>query len=482
MKTNDTGYDNKSKPALKFISDDQLYQIHMATLEVLERVGVKVSHEEAITLLRNAGASVKGDLVKIPSALVQKVLRSAPPRVVLSDRNGTRKLFLEKNQTYYGLGSDLPWTIDLYTGERRFSTKQDVVNTSIVLDALPNYDFMMSFAIASDVSKQHSYLHQFQAMVENTEKPIVYTARDGIDFMQIVEMAATVAGSYEALKENPFIACYHEPISPLCHTQEGVSKLLACAQYGIPAVYTPGMGAGGNAPCTAAGLLTQANAELLSGLVIHQLKSEGAPFIYGGCPSIMDMKSTIFSYGCPEWHMNSVVLTQMAHFYELPIFSTGGCSDSPIFDQQAGIELGYSIVLAELSGANLIHDVGYLDAGLTGSLESMVVCDEVIGMARRISRGYEINKETLAVEVMERVRPGGNYVTDEHTFNNFKKEFWVPDLLNRKRYIDWVEDGSMSLGNRANSKAKRILKEHKPKPLSSEVSAKLSEIIRRAEG
>ncbi|KUO48992.1 MAG: hypothetical protein APF76_10190 [Desulfitibacter sp. BRH_c19] len=467
-------------PKLSFISDEQLYEIHMATMEVLERVGVKVSHEKAKEMLRQAGAYVKGDLVKIPAVMVESALRTAPKRVVLCNRSGERKLFLEKNNTYYGLGSDLPWTIDINTGERRSSTKQDVINASIILDSLPNYDFMMSFAIATDVPKKDSYLHQFQAMVEHTSKPIIYTARDGIDFMQIVEMASIIAGGYEELKQKPFIACYHEPISPLCHTNEGLSKLLACSKYGIPAVYTPGMGAGGNAPCTAAGLLTQANAELLSGLVIHQLEVKGAPFIYGGCPSIMDMRSTIFSYGCPEWHMNSVVLSQMARFYELPIFSTGGCSDSPIFDQQAGIELGYSIVLAELSGANLIHDVGYLEAGLTASLESMVVGNEVIGLARRIGKGYEINKETLAVEVMERVGPGGNYIDDEHTFNNFRNEFWVPQLLNRKRHKDWVEDGGLSLGQRASSMAKEILLTHKPKPLPDQVKVKLTEIINNA--
>ncbi|ATW26446.1 trimethylamine methyltransferase [Candidatus Formimonas warabiya] len=481
MKIRKVNYQEQATPALSFISQDQLYEIHMATLEVLERVGVQVDEDEARKMLREAGAYVKDKIVKIPAHLVEEALRTAPPRVVLANREGERALFLEKNQTYYGLGSDLPYTIDLETGQRRRSVKQDVINAAKILDYLPNYDFMMSFAIATNVSNQLSYLHQFEAMVTNTKKPIVFTARDQIDFLQIVEIAAAVTGGYDQLREKPFLACYHEPICPMTHTRDGVQKLFACADYGIPAVYTPGMGAGGNSPCTMAGLLTQANVELLSGLVIHQLRKKGAPFIYGGCPSIMDMATTIFPYGCPEWHMNSVVLSQMARFYELPIFSTGGCSDAMIFDQQAGMEIGFSLLMAELSGANLIHDVGYLESGLTGSLESMVACNEVIGLVRRISRGYTINKDTLAVEVMERVGPGGSYFGDAHTFKHYKNEFWMPELLNRKRYQEWMEGGALTLGDKVKNKAQYILKNYQSEKLPENVLEQIKGIMNKAE-
>ncbi len=479
LKTYEPAFSSNLQPRLSFVSQEQLDEIHFATVEVLQKTGVKVSHPEAIGLLKNAGAYVREDRAYIPEHLVKEALASAPSRVVLSDREGNRSLYLEKYRTYYGLGSDLPFTIDLWTGERRPSVLKDVVNASRLVDALPNYDFMMSFAIATDAGERFSYLHQFSAMAENTVKPVILTAKDETDLLRIFEIAAAIAGGFDELRKSPFIAVYAEPISPLVHSPAGTAKLLACAEYGIPAVYTPGMGAGMNGPCTLAGLLTQANAELLSGLVIHQLKKKGAPFIYGGCPSIADMKTSIFPYGCPEWHMDSVVLSQMARYYDLPIFSTGGCSDAITFDQQAGIELGYSLLLAQLSGANLIHDVGYLESGLTGSLESLVVCDETIGLVRRIGKGITINRESLAVEVMERVGPGGDFIADEHTFEHYRNEFWYPELLNRKRYDDWKEEGALTLGEKANAKAKKVLGEHEPLPLKSEVKEKIAEILQR---
>ncbi len=482
MKINKVNYVEQATPGFSFLSEDQVYQIHLAALEVLERVGVRVDQEEARDLLINNGAYLKeNNIVKIPAHMVLDAVRSAPPRVVLSGRGGERRLFLEKNQVYFGPGSDLPWTIDLYSGEMRRSVLQDVVNASIVVDALSDYDFMMCYAIATDVHHQLPYLYQFQAMVENTTKPIVFTANNGEDFMQIVEMAAEIRGGYEQLRENPFIACYHEPISPLIHSRDGTEKLLACAQYGIPAIYTPGAGAGATAPSTFAGLLTQINAESLSGLVIHQLKSKGAPFIYGAACSSIDMKTTIMPHGAPEFAMFGALLAQMARYYELPSWSTAGNSDAVILDQQAGLEWGFNLLMGQMSGANLVHDVGYLGTGLIGSLDSLIVCNEIIGLVRHIGKGIEINHETLALEVIERVGPGGHYVSDQHTFDHFKDEFWLPKILNKHRYDTWKLNGGLTLGEKAVAKAKELLENHKPVPLPIEISEKLTDIVAKAE-
>lgn len=482
MRIDKSNYSEQTTPVFKFFSDDQIYEIHLASLEVLERVGVRVDNEEALKLLKDAGAYIyENNIVKIPAFLIKEALQSAPPRVVLSTRDGERKLFLERNQVYYGAGSDLPWFIDMDTGELRKSTKQYVADVSRVMDALPNYDFVMSYGIATDVHSQLSYLHQFHAMVENTKKPIVFTARDGEDLLQIIEMAAAIRGGLGALRENPFIALYHEPISPLWHPDESLQKLLVCARYGIPAIYTPGAGAGATAPCTLAGLLTQINAELLSGLVIHQLKAKGAPFIYGGACTSTDMKTTILPHGAPEFHMLGAMIAQLSRFYELPSWSTAGNSDAVIPDQQAGIEWGFSILLGQLSGANLVHDVGYLATGLIGSVDSLVMCNEIVGMVRHVGRGITVNKETLAVEVIERVGPSGNYFMDEHTFEHYKKEFWVPELINRYRYENWKDKGKLTLGDKAKAKAKKILESYRPDPLATDLKEKLAEIMARAE-
>ncbi|KUO48988.1 MAG: trimethylamine methyltransferase [Desulfitibacter sp. BRH_c19] len=475
MKPNQTLF---ASPHLSFFSDDQINEIHLKTLEVLERVGVRVDEPEALELLAGAGAFVTKDKVRIPSWIVDEAIRTSPQRVVLADRGGNRKLFLEKNQPYFGPGSDLPYTIDTYTGERRRSVKRDVVNASKVVEALENIDFMMSMGIACDVPEATSDLHQFDAMVTNTTVPIVFTAHHRQGLLDIIEMASIVAGGLDKLKQNPFIACYNEPISPLMHSPEGTHKLLTCAENGIPIVYTPGLMAGATGPVTMAGAVITANAELLSGLVIHQLKKRGAPFIYGGVATIMDMKTSILPYAAPEWHMNSLVITQLAQFYKLPVFSTGGCSDSPIFDNQASIEATYSLLLAGLSGANLIHDVGYIESGLTQSLASLTVCNETISLVRRIIRGYQINDETVAIDVIEEVGPGGEFVTHEHTLKHFRQEHWSPKLINRYRYDEWKEKGGTTMAQRANEEVKKILESDNENQLDKETSAYLSEYLK----
>lgn len=464
-------------PQLKLFSDDQLETIHLNTLEVLERIGVNVDDADALSLLADGGAFVDGKRVRIPSWMVEKALRSAPPRVVLGGRDGKRRLFLENNNPYFGLGSDMPYTIDTYSGERRDSRKDDVVNAAIVAQNLENIDFVMSMAIAKDTSAATSDLHQFEAMVSHTEKPIVFTAHHKQGLKDIHQMAVTVLGSEDLFRRNPFIACYSEPISPLRHCPEGTEKLLCCAELGIPIIYTPGLMSGATGPVTLAGAVVTANAELLSGIVIHQLKKEGAPFIYGGVATIMDMRSTIFSYGAPDFHLNNMVLAQMAKKYRLPVFSTGGCSDSPVLDQQAALEAAYSLVLTAFSGANLIHDVGYLEAGLTQSLASMVICNEMIAIVRRLIKGYELNQETIALDVIEEVGPGGEFLTHSHTAKYFKTEHWSPNLIVRDRYDIWKEKGGLDMGERANKKVKEIIEQQKEATLEPKLRAELNNLI-----
>ncbi|HKL13835.1 MAG TPA: trimethylamine methyltransferase family protein [Halanaerobiales bacterium] len=443
-------------PHFNFLSDNQLDELHLKTLEVLERVGVRIDEEEALGLLEKAGAYREGNRVRFPSWLIDDAIRSAPQRIVLSDREGKRTLYLEKNQPYFGTGSDLPYTYDHLTGERRKSRKQDVVNAAIVAENLENIDFIMSMAIAGDKPEEISDLHQFAAMAINSKKPIVFTTHNRKNLLRIIEMAAIIRGSEKKLMQNPYMACYSEPISPLYHTKEGTQKLLTCAQHKIPVMYTPGLMGGAVAPVTLAGALVVANSELLSGLVIHQLKQKGAPFIYGGCASFMDMKTMIQTYAKPEFHMNSLVLTQLSQKYKLPMFSTAGCTDSPTLDLQAGLEDMYSLLLAGLSGANLIHDVGYVNNGLTQSLTSMAINNEAISMVKRLLKGYEINDNTVPIDVIEEIGPCGEYLSHEHTYKNFSTH-WDPELLCRKNYDNWQKDGAKTMYERAHDKVVEIL-------------------------
>ncbi len=238
----------------------------------------------------------------------------------------------------------------------------------------------------------------------------------------VAEMAAVVAGGWEELARRPYYVHYAEPFSPLTHTDEGVAKLLYCVEKGIPVIYTPMTLAGSTAPVTGAGNLVACMAESLSGLVMAQLKRRGAPVIFGGVPTIIDMSTTLVSYGAPEMSLWSAALAEMAQYLHVPVFSTAGCTDAVAFDQQAAAESAISCLMAALSGANLVHDVGFTEAANSASLELIAATDEFIGMVDTIMNGIEVSPETLALDVMEAVGAGGSYFGEAHTARPFPRE------------------------------------------------------------
>jgi trimethylamine---corrinoid protein Co-methyltransferase len=250
---------------------------------------------------------------------------------------------------------------------------------------------------------------------------------------------------------------------------------------GIPAIYTPCPLCGGTAPVTLAGGMVQCLAEFLVGAVLGQLKRKGAKLIMGGVTSAMDMATGILSYGAPELALISAGMTDVAKWLGLPMFSTAGCSDSKVLDQQAAIEAAMSVTIAALSGANLVHDVGFLESALLGSYDMLVMSDEVIGMAKHILGGISVTPETLAVDVIERVGPGGHFLAQEHTRKYFRSQFWAPTLMNRQMRRAWEAAGSKTMADRIRAKIVDLLAKHEPMPIPAEVEGRLWEIIAEAD-
>jgi trimethylamine--corrinoid protein Co-methyltransferase len=469
-------------PQLSVLSSSQCEEILLSAQEVLERTGVTVYDEEARNVMLKAGCWVDGINVRIPSGVVLRALQSVPNRVTLcNSRTGSRDVLLEGSNAYFGTGSDTPYTIDPFTGERVRSTRETVGNACKVIDALPNLDFVMSLGIVQDVSALVSDRYQFEAQILNTSKPIVTTAHDIHGFADIIEMCEIVAGGVEELRRNPFMTLYAEPISPLQHAWEAASKLVLAAKKGLPVVYTPCIMSGGTGPATKAGILTQALAESLSGLVVNQTTREGSPFIMGGVLTIMDMSSTIFSYGSPEFDLQMAGYADVAHYLGIPMFGTCGCSDSKVVDEQAGIEAALSVVLTALSGPNLNHDVGYIEYGSTSSLEFLAINNDVIGMARRLVRGIRIDEESLALDLIDKVGPGGDFLGERHTLKHFKTETYMPDLIDSQRREAWEAAGSKTMFARANEKVRDILETYKVDPLPKDVQDGIRAVVDRAQ-
>jgi trimethylamine---corrinoid protein Co-methyltransferase len=452
-----SNYSQQLSPQLKWFSTDQLEAIHSATIDVLERRGVRVNHPGSVKLLKEAGCLVHDNDVKIPGWLIEEAIRSAPSKINVYNREGLPALSLESNRTYYGTGSDLPFHLDLETGKRRGSVKADIVNTARLLESLSGYDFAMSNAIPGDCPAEQGDLHQFAALVLNCAKPIIFTSFNEENTRKIIEMAIAVAESAENLRSRPFLILYTEPISPLVHTEDGVAKMLACIDYNIPVIYTPGVVAGGTCPVTKAGTIVQMNAESLSGLLIAQLKKKGAPIIIGGGATPMEMQTTATLYGSPDAAMNYCAMTELARFYGLPNFTEAGCSNAPLPDAQAGMEAALGLLLNQLCGANLVHDVGYLDGGKTGSLPFLVMCDDFISAVRHIGAGIEVNSDTLATDAIVEVGPAGHFLATEHTMKHFRREIWMPTVFNRMMFETWQQLGSKDCFELAREKALAIL-------------------------
>lgn len=477
MSITQSNYQSIGAPRFQKLSRDQLEHIHNASLEILERTGVRLYLPEAVELLRKAGADVSEESrVRIPSHLVEWALSVAPKRVVLANRKGERVMPLERNNVFYGLGSDCPNVIDVRTGERRSGILQDIVDSARVCDALPNIDFLMSFTIASDLPQEHADLYQMQAMLSNSTKPILFVTTEFEGCVKVVEMAEIVAGGPDALRRNPICALYINVTAPLVHNEEALQKLLFMAENGLPTTYTPVVLRGATGPITPAGAVAYANAGELAGLVLAQLKRQGAPVILsGGTQDMLDMRSTLDIYASPQ---NRVLCVEMAHYYGLPIFGLGGASDSKLPDEQAAAEVAFSLLTETLAGAHLIHDVGYLEGGMTNSLEMVVMADEMIRWVKEFMRGEVVDEETLALDWIDKVGDKGDFLALKHTRNHYQED-WYPTLFNRTNYTSWAEAGKKTLRERARDKIDQLLSEHQPEPLPDDVAKGIQAVIDR---
>ena len=462
----------------RILSKKQVEYVHESALRILEEVGSKVECEEALDILNAAGCDIKEqNIVKIPRKVVMKALESSPKVIDVYDRDGNKIMMLKEYTSYYGTGSDCPTTIDLYTQERKICKKEDIEKLMQFCDALPNIDFIMSFGIANDAPNGKNFVHQYEAMLLNTRKPIIVTAHGRNDMNTIIAMAAEAVGGINQIKEKPPIILYTEPVSPMVHTEMGVGKGLVCCEYDIPFIYIASPMMGATSPATLEGTLVQTVAESLAGLVIFQNKKPGSKFIFGGDATIMDMQTTIFSYGSPELNILNAGLADMAHFYKLPFFCIAGASDSKVLDAQAGLEYGMSIYNATLNGANIIHDCGYLEYGSTSSFESILFADEIISMVKYMVKPLNFNDETVPIDIMNKVGAAGNFLSEQHTFERFKKTFWFPRFLDRNRYDKWQRDGEKSLHNVLNEKAKEIFESYRPNRLQDEKINKIKNIV-----
>jgi trimethylamine--corrinoid protein Co-methyltransferase len=461
------------------LNREQCETVHEASLEILRRTGVRVYNDKALELLRQTDAVIAdGNWVRFPPGLVEWALRQAPSRIALCKRSSSEVACrLEGMEVNFGTGSDCLRYLDPRTREMRMFSAADVVNCIHVVDALPEIGFCMSMGIPADLGTSSSYRQQYALMLEHTTKPVVFVCNDRAECEAIVAMARVAAGGEDALRMNPTLLLYSEPSTPLKHSETATDKLLYMAEVGLPIVHSPAPMMGGTAPVTLAGGLALGNAEVLSSLVIHQLKRAGAPFVYGQGLHHMDMKTTISVYGAPEYQLARVLVMEMARYYKLPSWGYAGHSDSCALDEQAAIDSAFSVLVALQTGTNLAHDIGYLEAGLTTSPEMIVLTAENIRMMRAFMKGISLDAEALAVDVVDKVGPGGDFLTQKHTLKHFR-EMWQPQLMSRQRLDDWERGGKKRMGDRLRDKTIALIDEHKPESLPAAMKQEIDQILK----
>jgi len=463
---------------LQFFSPEQLRDIHSGALDILEDVGCELHHAQAAEILKDAGAYVDGKRVYLPPGMAEQALKSAPSRVLLYDRDGNPAMDLHGRNAYFGTGSDCIYLRDSFTGERRQFSEADMIDAVRLADALPQVDFLMSMGLISEAKPEFQYQQQYANLLKYSSKPQVIVAGDLKSLDDMTELAAAVTpGGREALKRKPRFLLYDEPTSPLVHSFEAMDKLLYAAENRIPVNYSPGMMAGATGPVTLAGAITLAAAEILFGLVVHQLVHPGAPFVFGAGMSNIDMGSIQPSYASPEAMMTQAGLCELGrNLYNLPTWGFAGCCASKVADAQAINEAATYIFMAGLTGTNVNHDLGYLEFGLTYSFDLLVMADESVGQLRRILDGIPLNRETQALDAIREVGLGGNFLNCDHTFDHYR-ENWTPGVSDRNTFERWTELGATTMEQRCKAKIQKILSEPAEAQNADKISAVLDKIM-----
>lgn len=477
MKHAQTNVTSLTRPYYRGMTDDQCRILHRASLDVLERTGVYVNYQPALDLLKKAGCLVQNNHVRFPSHLVEWAIRTAPSRITLYNRNGEPVMPLGDRISTYGTGSDCLHILDHLTGERRKAVLQDVVDGIRVADALPHVDFIMSMFLPGDVPVA-AEVRQMEVMLTYSAKPITFVTYEWEGTAEIIEMAEVAMGGADILRINPSVICYLNPTTSFVHNEAALRKLIYCAEKRLPFVYLPDLLRGMTGPITREGSMACHNAGVLVGLVIGQLVNEGAPVIISSArPSHLDMKTMVAPYVTGPGGFGGIGIN---HFYNLPLFSTGGASDSKLLDEQAIFEGTLTLYGAMLAGGNMIHDMGYLESGLMGSLELTVIQDEIVSIIKAgSSPGLEFSEENLALDLVHTHALSGDFLSTEHTLHHVR-DGWQPRLVNRQNYDGWMASGGNSMRDRAREKIDEILAEEPRRALSPDVEKQIRAIADRA--
>ena len=444
---------------LEILSEKEIQMIHAASLDVLENCGMKVFSDQVLKLLEEGGCQVDWStkLVKFPASVVEACIKLAPAEFRLYDREGRNPITIGNGVPRCASGHNGVFYMDPKTYERRYATVQDVAEFGIVSEAMNSIEIVGVPLNPMDVSPKSTLLHATKALLETTKKPLFLSTESCEVVLSLLDMMRAALGK-EDLSETPNAIVQLSPSSPLFWCESTVDGVVETCKAGVPLTILPEPMSGVSAPYTVAGLLTQHNTEVLSGIVIAQLVRPGVPVIYGSSWTSYDMHSMLAVIGSPETTILRAAGCQMARFYGIPSHTTATNTDSNAYDEQHAWESVLSNVLAMGADNDIVMNSGMFATGLTTTLEQLVMDNEVNNLIKRIMRGMRVDEETIGADVIKEVGPAGNFMMEEHTLDFlYSDEFYHPTIRANMNYDTWMSDGAPTADVLAGRIAKQIL-------------------------
>jgi trimethylamine--corrinoid protein Co-methyltransferase len=464
------------------LTAQQVQTVHEAGLKLLEEVGVGYESglSQAADVLVQAGAKLDSEnrKVTLPRELVEQSVAKAPSQVVLYSRNGEYDLDLGQHAVHLGTGGAAVRILDLKTGKARSTTLSDLYNLGRLVDELENISFFLRPCIPTDIPDTAYDVNVFYTCFRSTGKHVMAGVNDAKELHKVLDLAAHLAGSVQAVQERPFFSIITSfIISPLKLSTQPVKIMLECVKNNIPVALSGAPMAGSTSPLTMAGTLAQCHAEQMAGITLCQLMNPGAPILYGGIPGRADLKSMNYCGGAVECGMMNAAIHQLAHHIQVPNYNSSGLSDSKVPDAQAGWEKGMTTLLAAMGGSNYIHHAaGMLESMLGVAYEQFVLDDEIIGMTRRVLQGITVDPEHLAQEVIKEVGIGGEFITADHTFEHMYDEYFKGNgVTDRSDRTTWDQAGGLDAWMRARKIVHSVLSQPEKSYIPHDVDTRIRE-------
>jgi trimethylamine--corrinoid protein Co-methyltransferase len=443
---------------LRALTEGQTDRIHKTALRTLGEVGLDVQDEDTRKRLKDAGCREGEDrYVLFPEDVVEESVSTVPPAMVIYDQNGHVAVDTDDAVPRFSPGSGCIEVLDYKTETHRPVVLQDILETARLCDRLSNIDLVASLGSPSDVPPHEEALATARAIVENTPKPFDFLGHDENETGRVWQYLADVAGGWEHFSARPFAIDLTGATSPLKLGDEACRRLRFAASKRLPVICFPAVMPGATAPITLSGALAQAAAEILAGIVVHQLEGPGAPVVSGAAIIPLDMRTGNICYGSPEYALICQATVDYLRDRGIPAWSGSGCSEAHTVDAQAAAEAGMNIIVSVLAETSWTHNLGFLSSGKTGSLEMLLLCDELAGMASRIAAGVTVDEEALAFDVIQRVGKTGAFIAEDHTLEHARTEMWMPALFQRMSRPQWGESGGRTMHQRLKEKLTDLL-------------------------